>query len=114
MIIQFYKLKWLNFTGKRSFSELLDDIAHASPDELDDIAHPTRPQKVSRFSAESVFWSQCKSVIDQLLYIYYNIIAAISSEQARESNPRLPDRSLELPGIDLEWPKLQNSQNHRL
>jgi hypothetical protein len=29
------QLKWLSFTGKRPFSELLDDIAHASTDELD-------------------------------------------------------------------------------
>ena len=31
------KLKWLTFTGRRAYTELIDDIAHASSDELDDM-----------------------------------------------------------------------------
>jgi len=31
------KLKWLSFTGKRPFTELLDDIEHATSDELDEM-----------------------------------------------------------------------------
>jgi hypothetical protein len=31
------KLKWLTFTGKRPYTELIDDIANASKDELDDM-----------------------------------------------------------------------------
>ena len=49
-------------------------------------------QNVLRYSAESLFSSQCRAVVDQLLYKYYNIIAANSSEQARKSNQRLPPR----------------------
>jgi len=31
------KLKWLTFTGKRPFTELLDDVQNASTDELDEM-----------------------------------------------------------------------------
>ncbi len=30
------EFKWLTFTGKRPYTELIDDIADASTDELDD------------------------------------------------------------------------------
>ena len=69
------------------------------------ISHSARPKILSRFSAESLFERQCRAVIDQLLYKFYNIIAAISSEQARESNPRLPPRG---------WNYLESNQGRRI
>ncbi len=44
----------------------------------------------------------------QLLNNYCSIIAAESSEQARESNQFLQLWGLELPGIEAGWQDLQN------
>ncbi len=73
------------FLRIRCISDLLQVLGLVVSDLLPNsrrLAHPARPQKVSQFSAESLFQSQYKSVIDQLLYNYYKIIAADSSAAA--------------------------------
>jgi hypothetical protein len=69
------------------------------------LAYTTRPQILSQFSAEFLFYSQCSAVKDQLLYKYYSIIAADSSDQVRESNLRLPP---------LGWNYLESNQGRRI
>ncbi len=37
--------KWLSFTGRRAYTELIDDIANSSTDELDQVIQPGLPKR---------------------------------------------------------------------